>query len=133
MQNFVHWKYRGKECFIFDNHNHAFFFWAYALRKGLFKKGTLLVHVDQHSDMRNPQKMISPEELNDLQTVFEYTNYELNVGNFIQPALNSGIFSAVDIIDSSYSFDNEYKTAIVLDIDMDVFGSDMDYINSCSI
>jgi len=128
LKNFVHWEYQGKEYFIFDNHNHAFFFWAYALQKGLFKDGATLVHIDQHTDMRKPKKLINKDELKDLKRVFEYTNYELNVGNFIQPALNTGIFNKVDIIDSSYTFDNDYQTAIVLDIDMDIFSKDMDYI-----
>ena len=128
LKNFIHWHYQGRECFIFDNHNHAFFFWAYALQKELFSAGATLVHVDQHTDMRNPQKMIAADELNDLKRVFDYTNYELNVGNFIQPALHTGLFKAMDIIDSSWTFDNEYDKAVVLDVDMDIFSDDMDYI-----
>ena len=34
----------------------------------------------------------------------------------------------MDIIDSSYTFDNEYREPFVLDIDMDIFSKDMDYI-----
>lgn len=128
LKNFIHWKYKGKECFIFDNHNHAFFFWVYALNKGLYKTGETLVHVDQHTDMRKPEGFINRDELKDLKRVFEYTNYELNVGNFIQPALNAGLFNKVDMIDSSYTFDTEYDVPIVLDIDMDIFSKDMDYI-----
>jgi len=128
LKNFIHWQYKDKECFIFDNHNHAFFFWAYALNKGLFNTGATLVHVDQHTDMRKPEKLISKDELKDLKRVFEYTNYELNVGNFIQPALNAGIFKEVDIIDSSHTLDNKYNKPIVLDVDMDIFSKDMHYI-----
>ena len=126
---FMHWQYKGRECFIFDNHNHAFFFWVYALQKSLFKAGGTLLHVDQHTDMRKPQKWIAKDELNDLEKVFEYSNYELNVGNFIQPALHCGLFSAIDIIDSSYTFENEYDGPFVLDLDIDIFSKDMDYID----
>ena len=86
------------------------------------------MHVDQHSDMRQPEKYLSKDECNDLSRVFKYTNYTLNVGNFIQPAIHAGIFDSVDIIDNSLAFGNTYKKPIVLDIDMDIFSEDMRYI-----
>ena len=53
----------------------------------------------------------------------------LNVGNFIQPALKHGIFSEVIIIDSSYGFDLDIQGEFVLDIDLDIFSKDMEYIS----
>lgn len=60
--------------------------------------------------------------------MFRYTNEILNVGSFIKPALKHNVFSDVIIIDSSYGFDLEIEGEFVLDIDLDIFSKDMDYI-----
>ena len=76
--------------------------------------------------MRNPvDYTVYLDNLND---VFRYTNKVLNVGNFIQPALKKGVFCDVDIIDSSYGFNLDIEGEYVLDIDLDIFSKDMDYI-----
>lgn len=129
LEKFIELKRARNTAYIFDNHNHALYFWIDALEKGLFEKGTKLVHIDQHKDMRDPEYYI---ESLDKKDIFEYTNYVLNVGNFIKPALEKGIFSEVIIIDSEYGF-NEKTNGIgedfVLDIDVDIFSKDMDYID----
>ncbi len=132
LRNFIYQYKNGKHVFIFDNHNHAYFFWMFGYINGLIEAGRPLVHIDQHSDMRDPQ-LYFPEKLSksiSLQEVFKYTNYTLNVGNFIQPALHSGLFSAVRIVDSSVSFAEDIPSnKYTLDIDMDIFSEDMSYIN----
>jgi UPF0489 domain len=128
LKNFIHWQKEGREYFIFDNHNHAFFFWAYALQKKRIDFGETLVHVDQHTDMREPLKWISKKEFMDANQVFNYTNFKLNVGNFIQPAIKVGLFKSVEIIDSSVTFEKSFSGPIVLDVDMDIFSAEMDYI-----
>lgn len=124
LKNFI--KLKNKNIYIFDNHNHAFYFWCLGLKENEFKKDLLLVHVDQHKDMREPKNL--NVNIDDLKDVFNYTNYELNVGNFIKPALFKNIFKDVLIIDSSYSFESEIKEDYVLDLDLDIFSKDMDYI-----
>ncbi len=130
LNNFLYFPFRGKDIFIFDNHNHAFFFWLAGFQQGKIKPGLPLVHVDQHSDMRTPQKWpsFSLNKTMDLKEVFRYTNYQLNVGNFIQPALHLGLFSEVQIIDSSTALKQEIPEGFVLDIDLDIFSDDMRYI-----
>jgi UPF0489 domain len=128
LKNFIHWQKEGREYFIFGNHNHAFFFWAYACQKGLITWGETLVHVDQHTDMRAPDKWITKKEFLNSEKVFNYTNFELNVGNFIQPAIKIGLFKSVEIIDSSVTFEKSFSGQIVLDVDMDIFSAEMDYI-----
>ena len=126
LKNLVEYKLGNKTIYVFDNHNHAFYFWNKSLLKNEFNKGCKLVHVDQHKDMREPDNYnVNIENLDD---VFTYTNEVLNVGNFIQPALKKGIFSQAIIIDSSYGFDVEVDEEYVLDIDLDIFSKDMDYI-----
>ena len=86
-----------------------------------------MVHVDQHKDMREPENY--DVDMNNIDDVFRYTNDVLNVGNFIQPALKHSIFSEVIIIDSSYGFDLDIQGEFVLDIDLDIFSKDMEYIS----
>ena len=130
LKNFIYFTYANKDVFIFDNHNHAFFFWLAGRRVGSFCYGIPLIHIDQHTDMRLPEQNF-PFTLEDrfsLQQVFDYTNWVLNVGNFIRPALNIGLFTQVKIIDSSISFQSKPPEKYVLDIDMDIFSEDMAYI-----
>jgi hypothetical protein len=126
LKNMVMYNFDDKDIYIFDNHNHAFYFWMKSLKNKKFTKGCKLVHVDQHKDMREPDNY--EVNINDLDDVFRYTNEVLNVGNFIKPALKHDIFNEVIIIDSSYGFDLKIEGEFVLDIDLDIFSKDMDYI-----
>ena len=117
----------GKEVYLFDNHNHAFFFWCQALKRGLMKRGQVLLHVDQHKDTRIPPDY--DVDIGDLEDVKRYTNEVLNVGSFIKPALHHGVFSDLMIVDSTYSMAMDYPSDYVLDIDLDFFSRDMDYID----
>ncbi|WP_195940736.1 UPF0489 family protein [Romboutsia sp. 1001713B170131_170501_G6] len=127
LKNMVFYKKEDKDIYIFDNHNHALYFWINSLKSNKFKKGCKLVHIDQHKDMREPENY--DVDMNSLNDVFRYTNEVLNVGNFIQPALKHNIFSEVIIIDSSYGFEMNIEGEYVLDIDLDIFSKDMEYIS----
>lgn len=127
LKNMVKFNYKNKDIYIFDNHNHAFYFWIKSLNKGMFNKGCKLVHIDQHKDMREPENY--EVNIDNIDDVFRYTNYVLNVGNFIKPALYHNIFSDAIIIDSTYGFGVEVEGEIVLDIDLDIFSKDMDYMS----
>ncbi|RDY23007.1 hypothetical protein CHF27_010470 [Romboutsia maritimum] len=116
-----------KDVYIFDNHNHAFYFWMKSLNLEHFTKGCKLIHVDQHKDMREPENY--DVDILSIDDIFRYTNNVLNVGNFIKPALEHNIFSEVVIIDSSYGFNLDIEGEFVLDIDLDIFSKDMDYIS----
>lgn len=131
LKNFIHLQAGTRDVFIFDNHNHAFFFWAYALKNGKIPMGLPLVHVDQHRDTREPPVLFPFEKAEDidLSAAFDYTNFTLNVGNFIAPALAANMFSRVEIIDSRTSFEKKFpEGGFVLDLDMDVFSAEMGYI-----
>lgn len=127
LKNMVKYSIEDKEVYIFDNHNHALYFWIKSLKFNKFNKGCKLVHIDQHKDMREPENY--NVDMNDIDDVFRYTNDVLNVGNFIQPALKHNIFSEVIIIDSSYGFNLDIQGEFVLDIDLDIFSKDMEYIS----
>ncbi len=127
LEFFIFWNNNGVPVYFFDNHNHAFYFWHRSLNRGDFSPGLPLVHVDQHSDMRRPPEWL-PANADDRE-VFDYTGQVLNVGNFIQPALRLGWFREVDIVDSSQKINRRYEQPLVLDLDMDFFAPEMDYID----
>ena len=127
LKNMVKFNYEDKTVYIFDNHNHSFYFWIKSLKEGLFNKGCKLVHIDQHKDMREPENY--DVDIENIEDVFRYTNYVLNVGNFIKPALYHNIFSGAVIIDSTYGLEIDVEGEIVLDIDLDIFSKDMEYIS----
>lgn len=127
LKHMVKYNFEGKDIYVFDNHNHAFYFWIKSLKKNMFNKGCKLVHIDQHKDMREPENY--DVDINDIDDVFRYTNYTLNVGNFIKPALHHNIFSEAVIIDSTYGFEMNVEGEIVLDIDLDIFSKDMEYMS----
>lgn len=121
--------------YIFDNHNHAFYFWHLEKRQGHISAPALLIHIDQHKDTRQPESFLTAEESQDLQKVFTYTNTVLNVGNFIPPAIKTGFIEEVIFLDSQYSLEQfdfaklEHPN-IILDIDLDFFAPESDYIGN---
>ncbi|MFL8712630.1 UPF0489 family protein [Clostridioides sp. GD02377] len=126
LENMVEYVLGNKKIYVFDNHNHAFYFWLKSMMNDEFTRGCKLVHVDQHKDTREPDNY--DVDINNIEDVFRYTNEVLNVGSFIKPALQHKIFSELIIIDSLYGFDLDIEPEFVLDIDLDIFSSDMDYI-----
>ena len=132
LKNCIHWMINDKDIFIFDNHNHALFFWLWGWMENKIDTSSILVHVDQHTDMRKPLKPFSGKLDNSLKmdALFRYTNYELNVGNFIQPAVDLGLISSVEMINSTEAFNNPIPKKFVLDIDMDIFAPELDFMNN---
>ncbi len=126
LQHFIYYPNRGKNVFIFDNHQHAFFFWIAAYLAGIISPGCQLVHIDRHSDMWQPAKPpdFSLNKSLSLPTVFEYTIQVLTNATFIKPALQLGLFADVEILNGVYPPVLEKPQGYVLDIDMDIFEGD---------
>ena len=93
----------GVPLYIFDNHNHAFYFWHRELIRRNIHPGATLIHVDQHKDARLPEKYLAQDLIYDEEAVFKYTNEVLNVGNFIPAAQKDGLIGEVINIDSEDS------------------------------
>lgn len=149
LRNFIkttHPKSRAP-IYIFDNHNHAFYFWHIERNAGTIPNNIELVHIDQHKDTRQPPRDLYPEESRDEKKLFKYTNEILNVGNFIPPAIKTGLISSVINVDSADTLDRipqaldgartanaEPKTinqqCFILDLDMDFFAPELDYIDN---
>ncbi|MFA5792800.1 MAG: UPF0489 family protein [Candidatus Gracilibacteria bacterium] len=128
LKNFIRTEFCGVPIVIFDNHNHAFHFWMEAFLNGVFGEGATLIHVDQHKDTRVPNKLYNGKTLED---AFLYTNQNLNVGNYIVPAVKSGLFERVLQVNSGDDLKNmswvglEASGQVVLNLDMDFFAPEM--------
>lgn len=122
----------GRPIFIFDNHNHAFYFWHVSAQELKITKPLLLIHIDQHKDARIPASLLSPTDAQDTKLLFEYTNFTLNVGNFIPPAIKTGLLSDAITIDSEATIKafKQPTQPFILDIDLDFFAPELDYIGN---
>jgi len=134
LANFYQYDWNGIPLYLFDNHNHAFYFWYKSYIEGIIQEKSLLYHVDEHADMRVPDILFPKENTGDLQKVFHYTNFVLNVGNYIVPALENGLFSDVIQIRSEenlHSYENypAWWWNTILNLDLDFFEPELDYID----
>jgi len=140
----------GINCpiFLFDNHNHALFFWYLAREKWLIaKKNNILYHIDEHADYREPKTIL---EKNDLQSIFNYTNFfDINVWNYIIPAEKEWLIWKTIQIRSTKNLEDylkekltnnnssiipflkgdKQKKWIILNLDLDFFQPDLDFID----
>lgn len=148
LKNFVFLKDAKVPTWIIDNHNHAFAFWHEALWKWWIKKWSLLIHIDQHTDLATPGNLPAwkhPEESHE-GLVENYTNTDLTIADFIVPALATGLISEAVMVTGEdrngagvFVWDdeklvkkspkletiNEGQTTIV-DIDLDYFSQGFD-------
>jgi len=130
LAHLVRMEWDGIPVVVMDNHNHAFYFWAAALEAGRLERGATLIHVDQHRDMRVPERDYDGATLAD---AFTYTNFHLNVGNYIVPAQRAGIIGDTQMVTSGEAL-NDLSLASrpnkILNIDLDFFAPEMAYIDS---
>jgi len=121
--------WNGVPAVVMDNHNHAFFFWNEARLEGRLGPDATLVHVDQHRDTRVPEQ---PYDGATLEDAFRYTNFHLNVGNYIVPSQQSGLVGEIQMVTSEEALGNRAhisKRNKILNIDLDFFAPDMSYID----
>ena len=108
--------------FIFDNHNNATVFRYHTIHNKKIKD-IELIHIDQHSDCReNKNHLDLNREKNELEKIFHFWNEKCNVGNFILPAIESGIISNQTQIRSVSALENlniNKNKNFLVDIDLD--------------
>ncbi|MDJ1184356.1 UPF0489 family protein [Roseofilum casamattae] len=82
-------------AFVFEEHHEAFFLWHYAIAENLMPNtDNILLHVDEHADF-NAASLSQPIETLDtsnLSELYEFTYSQLNIANFIIPALYQKVF-----------------------------------------
>ena len=126
------------KIYVVDNHNHVFYFWYLARNQGIISDNALLYHIDEHADTRDPWKYLLKPDSEDLKAVYQYTNFTLNVGNYIIPAQKEGLIWEVVQIRSEEAL-NEYELwkytqketwkSIILNLDLDFFEPELDFID----
>lgn len=131
LENFVH---IGENIVIFDNHNHALYFWIDAIKKWIIDSGFELIHIDEHSDLWHNEHILHLEEaLSDEKYAWDFTNRLCNVGNYIIPAINAWLVGSMIRIENEYEID-EYMDYVprensVLNLDIDIFAPELDHID----
>jgi hypothetical protein len=123
LKHLIYWNRNKIPFCTVDNHN-----FVLAFRRKLFQQWTLtwkeiLIHIDQHSDLNKPEKMIKfPKSESDFT---EYLLHDLNVWNFIIPAQNRWFFKKIIRIKNETDLQNLSKNLpkenYVLDLDLDFF------------
>jgi hypothetical protein len=129
LDHFVRTTWHGVPTLIFDNHNHAFYFWMEALNAGALARSATLIHIDQHRDTRIPERDYSGASLED---AFDYTNFHLNVGNYIVPAKRCGLVGEIQFVTGEEAlgdFSVVDRPNKILNIDLDFFAPEMSYID----
>lgn len=150
LKNFYYIPWKDKEIVLFDNHNHAYYFWWEAILQNkvetpsqmrgkwaVASSGSILpytlIHIDEHSDMRDPWIYLDTEP--SLEDVLSYTNETVNVWNYIIPAIYDGLIKkeVIQIRDSSalesyFDLDLDWEN-IILNLDLDFFEPALDFID----
>ncbi len=140
LKNFYHFEWQNKDVYLFDNHNHALYFWYLARSWWKIWNNNLLIHIDEHSDMRDPEIYLSNDEAKDLQKVFDYVNFTLNVGNYIVPAQKEGIVWEIFQVRNEANLQNylekyswewikQIQSGVICNIDLDFFEPGLDFID----
>jgi hypothetical protein len=79
-----------------EEHHEVFWIWRYAVERGwLSSASNELVHVDEHSDMSLPRLRRPLSSAPGLPELLDFVYEELDIGNFIWPAVYQGLFSRV--------------------------------------
>ena len=135
LKNFYKISWKGKDIYLFDNHNHAYYFWYLARSEGVIWDNNTLIHVDEHADTRDPGEYLMKPKSYDLDEVFHYTNYVFNVGNYIIPAEKEGIIEKTIQVRNTQNLEDYLDlrstlgSEIILNLDLDFFQPDLDFID----
>jgi hypothetical protein len=129
LRHLVKTEWAGVPTVVIDNHNHAFYFWQDARLGGGLDAGATLIHVDQHRDTRVPARAYDGQTLED---AFAYTNFHLNVGNYVIPAEQAGVIGDMQMVTSGDALHDLRLTSRrnkILNIDLDFFAPEMSYVD----
>lgn len=132
LENFVQ---LSENIVVFDNHNHALYFWCDAVRRWILQTGFELIHIDEHSDLWDNDNHLDLEKaITNPEYSYEFTNLSCNVGNYILPAIESGLVGNMIRIENEYQIDAyiDYipSSNSILNLDIDIFAPELDHIPS---
>lgn len=121
--------------YLFDNHNHAYFFWFKTRSEWIIWDNNILYHIDEHSDINDSWKYLLKPISFYLDKVFNFTNNVLNVWNYIIAAQREWIiWKIVQIrnktnLESYINWELSFEWNIILNLDLDFFQEELDYID----
>ncbi|MDQ1344259.1 MAG: hypothetical protein QG650_979, partial [Patescibacteria group bacterium] len=95
LEKFVSTEWNGTPLHVFDNHNYALAFWLEAYAEGRIETGAVLVHVDMHSDLWRNAHSLRLDRVRETGYVEDFVNRMTEVGNYIDPAIRSGLVGEV--------------------------------------
>jgi len=121
------------EMVIFDNHNHALFFWTDAISRWMIEPGFEVIHIDEHSDLWDNSNMLNGEQaIKDIEYAWKFTNFSCNVGNYILPAIECGLVKNIIRIENEFQMDAYMNYTppenSVLNLDLDIFSDELEHI-----
>ncbi len=114
--------------YIFDNHNHALYFWINHISSLNITSQITLLHIDQHSDMNVPWNVISKNVITDPTELRKYVNLECQISNFIVPFTQLFPSTNIQRIKSEselLSYTLEKNGFTIIDIDLDFWAPEM--------
>lgn len=135
LKNFYKIQWKNKDIYLFDNHNHAYYFWYLARNQNIIWDNNTLIHIDEHADTRDPGEYLLKPDSQSLDKVFEYTNYVYNVGNYIIPAQKEGLIEKTIQVRNTQNLEDYLDLRstlgenIILNLDLDFFQPDLDFID----
>lgn len=134
LRYFVRLKESAFPITIFDNHNHALYFWLEAMREGIITPWAELIHIDEHSDLWHNEYTLDPRKaIRESEYAWEFTNFCCNVGNYILPTLDVWIVWKIIRIENNHEVEkySDYTPPknSILNIDLDFFAPEMDFID----
>ncbi len=135
LKNFYKIPWDWKDIYLFDNHNHAYYFWYLARAQWIIWDNNTLIHIDEHADTRDWGEYLLKPDSCDLKKVFQFTNFTLNVGNYIIPAQKEGIIADIIQVRNETNLKDymdlrlDLAWDIVLNLDLDFFQPDLDFID----
>ena len=124
-----------QDMFYVDDHNHVLAGWTTALYEGHMDGETLLVHVDFHEDRKQPPQVLASGENNyghELPDEVPISMHEVNnvvpdlqINEFIEPALQWGLFDQVWNIGLRQKTNDGYRTDIdsINELNLDEYDS----------
>jgi len=139
LKNLYKTNWKDIPLYLVDNHNHVMYFWYLARSQGIISDGALLYHIDEHADTRDPWEYLMKPDSEDLKKVFDYTNFILNVGNYIVPAEKEWLIwktiqvRGEDALEKYNTWDfstlGKEWGSIILNLDLDFFEPELDFID----
>jgi hypothetical protein len=102
----------------FEEHYEAFFVWHHARDAGwLAESNNVLLHVDEHDDLRLPTSREPLPARRDAVAAARYTYNDLNISSFIWPSVYAGLFDKLHWLRRQHDASSDAPSHVKLSFD----------------